>query len=104
MSDKLGPSIRNDGLGHPMQTHDVRNIHLRVLLSPVEVVHRNEMSRLGEPIDNYPDGVKLAGGESHIILSCNDFPSQHWSESHIILSHVRRYSNARFLPSVTDSR
>jgi hypothetical protein len=37
-------------------------------------------------------------------LSCNDFPSQHQGEGHIILSHVRRYSNARFFPSDADSR
>jgi hypothetical protein len=37
-------------------------------------------------------------------LSCNDFPSQQWGEGHIILSHVRRYSNARFFPSDADCR
>jgi hypothetical protein len=37
-------------------------------------------------------------------LSCNDFPSQHRGEGHIILSHDRGYSNARFLPRDTDSR
>jgi hypothetical protein len=36
-------------------------------------------------------------------LSCNDFPSQHRGESHIILSHDRRYPNARFFPEDTDS-
>jgi hypothetical protein len=37
-------------------------------------------------------------------LSCNDFPSQHWGEGHIILSHDRSYSNARFFPRDADSR
>jgi hypothetical protein len=34
-----------------------------------------------------------------IALSCNDFPSQHWGEGHIIQSPVRRYSNAGFFPN-----
>jgi hypothetical protein len=37
-------------------------------------------------------------------LSCNDFPSQHWGEGHIILNHVRRYSNVGFFPSDENSR
>jgi hypothetical protein len=37
-------------------------------------------------------------------LSCNDFPSQHRGEGHIILSHDVGYSNARFLPGDIDSR
>jgi hypothetical protein len=36
-------------------------------------------------------------------LSCNNFPSQHWREGHIILSHDRGYPNARFFPGETDS-
>jgi hypothetical protein len=63
VSDELGPSFRNDGLWHTMQTQDARNIQLSILLSPVEGVHRNEMSRLGKSIDDYSDGVKLAAGE-----------------------------------------
>jgi hypothetical protein len=62
-SDELGPSVRNDGLQHTFQAHDARNIQLNVLLSPVEGVHQNEMSRLGKSVDDYPDGVKLATGE-----------------------------------------
>jgi hypothetical protein len=31
-------------------------------------------------------------------LSCNNFPSQHRGEGHIILSQDRGYSNARFFP------
>jgi hypothetical protein len=46
-----------------MQTQDARNIQLSVLLSPIEGAHRNGMRRLGESIDDYPDGVKLAAGE-----------------------------------------
>jgi hypothetical protein len=36
-------------------------------------------------------------------LSYNDFPSQHWAEGHIILSHDRGYLNTRFFPRDTDS-
>jgi hypothetical protein len=36
-------------------------------------------------------------------LSCNDLPSQHWGEGHIILSHDRRYLNTGFFPSDIDS-
>jgi hypothetical protein len=46
-----------------MQTQDARNIQLSVLLSPIEGVHQNEMSRLGKSVDDYPNGVKLAAGE-----------------------------------------
>jgi hypothetical protein len=37
-------------------------------------------------------------------LSCNDYPSRHRVEGHIILSHDRGYSNARFFPRDTDNR
>jgi hypothetical protein len=37
-------------------------------------------------------------------LSCNDLPSQHRGEGHIILSHDGGYSNARLFPRDTDSR
>jgi hypothetical protein len=37
-------------------------------------------------------------------LSCNGFPSQQWGEGHIILSHVKRYSNVGFFPSDADSK
>jgi hypothetical protein len=39
-----------------------------------------------------------------IALSRNDFPSRHRGEGHVILSHVRRYSNTGFFPSEADSR
>jgi hypothetical protein len=43
--------------------------------------------------------------DSHITaLSCNDLPSQHRGEGHIILGHVRWYTSARFFPSEADSR
>jgi hypothetical protein len=76
MSDKLGPSIRNDGLGHTMQTQDVSNIQFSVLLSPVVGVHWHEMSRLGEPINDDPDGIKLAGRErqTHNEIHVDVFP------------------------------
>jgi hypothetical protein len=62
-SGLLGTSIRNDGLWHTMQTPDARNIQLSVLCSPIEGVHRNEMSGLGKLVDDYPNGVKLEAGE-----------------------------------------
>jgi hypothetical protein len=46
-----------------MQAQDVSNIQFSVLISPVVGVHLNEMSRLGKTIDDYPNGVKLAGRE-----------------------------------------
>jgi hypothetical protein len=63
MSDKLRSSVRNDGFGHTKQTHDTSNIQFNVLLSPIVGVHQNEMSGLGEPINDHPDGIKLAGRE-----------------------------------------
>jgi hypothetical protein len=39
-----------------------------------------------------------------VALSCNDFPSHHWGEGHIIQSHDRSYSNTRFFPGDADSR
>jgi hypothetical protein len=76
MSDKLGSSIRNDGLRPTMQTQDEGNIHLRVLLSPVVGVHRNEMRRLNKPVDNYPNGVKPMGRErqTHNKIHADVFP------------------------------
>jgi hypothetical protein len=61
-SDELGPSVRNDGLRHTMQAHDARNIQFSILLSPVGV-HRNEMSKLGKSVDDYPNRVKHVAGE-----------------------------------------
>jgi hypothetical protein len=37
-------------------------------------------------------------------LSCNDFPSQHRGEGHIILSNDRSYLNTRLFPGDVDSR
>jgi hypothetical protein len=62
-SDEPGPSVRNDGLWHTMQAQDARNIQFSILLSPVEGVHQNEMSRHDKPVDDYLNGVKLAAGE-----------------------------------------
>jgi hypothetical protein len=71
-SDKLGPSVRNDGIRHTMQAQDARNIQF----SHVEGVHRNEMSRLSKPIDDYQNGVKLAVGErqTHNEIHTDVFP------------------------------
>jgi hypothetical protein len=63
VSDELRLLVRNDGLWHTMQSQDARIIQLSVLLSHVEGVHRNKMSRLGKSIDDYPNGVKLVAGE-----------------------------------------
>jgi hypothetical protein len=62
-SNELGTSVRNGGLRHNMPTQDARNIQFSVLLSPVEGVHRNGMSKLGKSVDDYPNGVKLEVGE-----------------------------------------
>jgi hypothetical protein len=51
----------------------------------------------GQPPLNMRDSLITA-------LSYNDFPSQHWGEGHIILSHVWRHSNAGFFPSDAESR
>jgi hypothetical protein len=42
-----------------MQAHDARNIKI----GPIVGVHQNEMSGLGEPIHDHPDGIKLGGRE-----------------------------------------
>jgi hypothetical protein len=39
MSDKIGPSVRNDGLGNTMKTHDSCKVQLGVLLSRIVGVH-----------------------------------------------------------------
>jgi hypothetical protein len=63
MSDRLEFSIKNDGLRHTMQTQDASNIQFSVLLSSVVHVQWNEISRLGEPINDHPYGIKLVGRE-----------------------------------------
>jgi hypothetical protein len=47
-----------------------------VLLSLVVGLHRNEMCRLGEPINDYPDGIKLVGRErqTHNEIHADIFP------------------------------
>jgi hypothetical protein len=76
MREKLGTSVRNDGLGHTMQTQDVSNIQFSVVLSPVVGVHQNKMSRLGEPVNDHPDGIKLVGRErqTHNDIHTDVFP------------------------------
>jgi hypothetical protein len=76
MSDKLGSWVEIDGLGHTMQTHDAGNVQLSVLLSPIVGVHQNEMSRLSEPINDLPYGIKLAGRErqTHNEIHVDVFP------------------------------
>jgi hypothetical protein len=63
VSDELRSSIKNDGLWHTMQAQDARNIQLSIFFSPVEGVHRNEVSRLDKSVNDYPNRVKLAAGE-----------------------------------------
>jgi hypothetical protein len=76
MGHKLGPSIRNDGLGHTMQTQDASNIQFSILLIHVVGVHQNEMSSLGKLVDDYLDGVKLVGRErqTHNEIHVDVFP------------------------------
>jgi hypothetical protein len=66
MSDRLEFSIKNDGLRHTMQTQDASNIQFSVLLSSVVHVQWNEISRLGEPINDHPYGIKLVGREADL--------------------------------------
>jgi hypothetical protein len=75
-SDELGTSVRNDGLRHNMPTQDARNIQFSVLLSPVEGVHRNGMSRFGKSVDDHPNVVKLDVGEgqAHNKIHTEVFP------------------------------
>jgi hypothetical protein len=75
-SDKLGSLVRNDGLGHTMQIQNASNIQFSILLSSVVGVHQNEMSRLSEPINNHPYGVKLAWRErqTHNEIYADVFP------------------------------
>jgi hypothetical protein len=103
MGDKLGSSVRNDGLEHTMQTHDASNIQLNVILNPVVGVHQNKMSRFGEPINDHPYGVKFVGRErqthDEIHVDFFPFPSskiqrlQQFGRPHMIIldpsTHVR---------------
>jgi hypothetical protein len=75
-TNKLGPSVRNDGPQHTMQTQVERHIQLMVLLSHAIGVHWNEVCRLGESIQDHPDGIKLAGGErqTHNEIHADVFP------------------------------
>jgi hypothetical protein len=68
--------VRNDGLGHTMQTQDVSSIQFSVLLSPVVGLHMNEVSKLGESIHDHPDGIKHVGRErqTHNEIHTNVFP------------------------------
>jgi hypothetical protein len=51
----------------------------------------------GEPPFNVCDSLIAA-------LSCNDFPSQHRGEGHIVQSLARRNANARLFPKDADSK
>jgi hypothetical protein len=51
----------------------------------------------GQPPFNVRDSLIAA-------LRCNDFPSQHRDEGHIIQSPARRYANTRLFPRDADSR
>jgi hypothetical protein len=75
-SDELGTSVRNDALWHTMQAQDARNIQFSVLLSPVEGVHQNVMSRFGKSIDDHPNGIKLAVSkrQTHNKIHIDVFP------------------------------
>jgi hypothetical protein len=73
-----------------------------MILEPVSafLIHAKTVNlsvTFGQPLLNVCDSLIAA-------LSCNDVPSQHWGESHIILSHDRSYLNARFFSGDSDSR
>jgi hypothetical protein len=75
-SDKLGSSVKNDDLGHTMQTQDASKVQLNILLSSVVGVHWGEMSILGEPIHDHPYEIILVGRErqTHDEIQANVFP------------------------------
>jgi hypothetical protein len=62
-SNELSSSVRDDGVGHPMQTYIALNVQLCMSLGLVLGMNRNEVRRLHESINNHPDGIILAGSQ-----------------------------------------
>jgi hypothetical protein len=81
-SDGLGPPVRNDGLRHNMLAQDARNIQFSILLSPIEGVHQNVMSRLGKSVNDFPDGVKLAAGKDRSCIPKKIMPPSSQGMNH----------------------
>jgi hypothetical protein len=61
MSNELRPSVRDDSVGNSMQTQNVLNVQLCISLHLVVGMHRNEVDRLHESINNHPNGIILCG-------------------------------------------
>jgi hypothetical protein len=85
-SNKLGSLVKNVGLSHTMETKDVSNVQFGILLSLVVGVLWNEVSRLGEPIHDHPDGIKLVCRErqtyNEIQADIFPFPSRNVQRLH----------------------
>jgi hypothetical protein len=56
-SHKLNNSIRNNGLGNPVQAHNLIDIEFCIILDGVSGVHCDEMSSLGQSVHYNPDSV-----------------------------------------------
>jgi hypothetical protein len=54
-------TVRNDGVGYSTQTHNALNVQLCISIHLVTGMNRNEVGRLRESINNYLDGIILAG-------------------------------------------
>jgi hypothetical protein len=75
-SDKLQPSVGDDGLWHLMQTLHMIDVDLSILLNSVLGVDRHEVGGFGELINDHPNRVKLAGNQcqSHNEVHANVIP------------------------------
>jgi hypothetical protein len=62
-SYELSSSVREDGVGHPMQTYNVLNVQLCISLGLVTCMNKDEVSRLHESINNHLDGIILEGSQ-----------------------------------------
>jgi hypothetical protein len=63
-----------------MQTHYLINIDLCIFLGLMGGMHWQEMSCLGQPIYNDPDGIMVPGGigPSHDKIHTNILPFPRW--------------------------
>ena len=63
-----------------MQTNYLVNVDLRILLCPVGGVHWQEVSGLGQPVHNNPNGIMVPGGigQSQYKVHANVLPFPRW--------------------------
>jgi hypothetical protein len=61
-SHKMSTSIRNNGLGNPVQAHNLIDIEFCIILDGVRGVHCDEMSSLGQSVHYNPDRILPSGG------------------------------------------